>query len=327
MNIFHGIVEIAGQMGILSDALKAKGHYSVGYNTFHSYLGYKDHLVNTDLNQIKANQEDIIHSFDIFHFHYNTTLHENYEDLPYLQSKQKKMIMHHWGNDVRFHDLAKVNNPYAYTGDSPPNEVMHENLTKISKYIKHAIVQDYEVYDYVKDYYEKVHVVPIAIDISKFYPQFPKVDKDKPLILHAPTNPDFKGTTYIENTLAELQKTHAFDYQRIEKMNHDEVIKLYEKADIIVDQVLCGSYGLLSVESMALGKPVITFIRPDLITKFPSVLPIVNANPDNLYNQIKLLLDNPMLRLNVGILGREYAMRVHGHHAVADQLLSIYSQL
>ena len=58
------------------------------------------------------------------------------------------MIMHHWGNDVRFHDLAKVNNPYAYTGDSPPNEVMHENLTKISKYIKHAIVQDYEVYDY-----------------------------------------------------------------------------------------------------------------------------------------------------------------------------------
>lgn len=90
MNIFHGIVEIAGQMGILSDALKAKGHYSVGYNTFHSYLGYKDHLVNTDLNQIKANQEDIINSFDIFHFHYNTTLHENHEDLPYLQSKRKK---------------------------------------------------------------------------------------------------------------------------------------------------------------------------------------------------------------------------------------------
>ena len=56
------------------------------------------------------------------------------------------------------------------------------------------------------------------------------------------------------------------------------------------------------------------------LQNFPSVLPIVNANPDNLYNQIKLLLDNPMLRLNVGILGREYAMRVPGHHAVADQL-------
>ena len=73
---------------------------------------------------------------------------------------------------------------------------------------------------------------------------FQKWIKINPLILHAPTNPDFKGTTYIENTLAELRKTHAFDYQRIEKMNHDEVIKLYEKADIIVDQVLCGSYGL-----------------------------------------------------------------------------------
>ena len=327
MRIFHGTTEIAGQMGILSSALRDRGHYSIGYNTFHSYLGYNDHLINTKVEEIQEKQDKIIDSFDIFHFHYCTTLNEKFKDLPSMQMKQKKMIMHHWGNDVRFHDQAKMKNPFVYTGDSPSNELIDERLTNISKIIKEAIVQDYEVFEYVKDYYEKVHVLPIAIDLSKFTPHFPLLKKEKLLILHAPTNPSFKGTTYIEEVVQELQKIYAFDYKRIEKMNHEDVISLYEKADIIIDQVLCGSYGLLSVESMALGKPVVTYIRPDLVSTFPSDLPIVNANPDTLYDKVKLLLENPALRLNLGILGREYVKKHHDHHVVADQLISIYSQL
>lgn len=327
MNIVHGTTEIAGQMGILSRALKEKGHYSIGYNTFHSYLGYKDHLINTTPEKIKEESNKIIDSFDLFHFHYCTTLDENFQDLPKIKQKNKKMIMHHWGNDVRFHEQAKVNNPYAYTGDSPPNEVIHDRLTKISKYIKQAIVQDYEVYEYVKNYYEKVHVLPIAIDLSTITPKFPSVEKKKPLVLHAPTNPEFKGTVYVEDVIQKLQATHEFEYKRIEKMSNEEALKLYEDADIIIDQILCGSYGLLSVESMALGKPVITFIRPDLVKTFPSELPIVNANPDNLYDQAKLLLENPILRHQLGKLGREYVSNYHNHRVVCEKLLTIYSQL
>lgn len=327
MNIVHGTTEIAGQMGILSRALKEKGHYSIGYNTFHSYLGYKDHLINTTPEKIKEESNKIIDSFDLFHFHYCTTLDENFQDLPKIKQKNKKMIMHHWGNDVRFHEQAKVNNPYAYTGDSPPNEVIHDRLTKISRYIKQAIVQDYEVYEYVENYYEKVHVLPIAIDLSTITPKFPSVEKKKPLVLHAPTNPEFKGTVYVEDVIQKLQATHEFEYKRIEKMSNEEALKLYEDADIIIDQILCGSYGLLSVESMALGKPVITFIRPDLVKTFPTELPIVNANPDNLYDQAKLLLENPILRHQLGKLGREYVSNYHNHRVVCEKLLTIYTQL
>ena len=327
MKILHGTTEIAGQMGILSRALKEKGHYSIGYNTFHSYLGYKDHLINTTPEKIKEESEKIIDSFDLFHFHYCTTLDENFQDLSIIKEKKKKMIMHHWGNDVRFHEQAKINNPYVYTGDSPPNEVMHERLTKISKYIKQAIVQDYEVYEYVKNYYEKVHVLPIAIDVSSITPKFPSIVKKKPLVLHAPTNPEFKGTVYVEDVIQKLQTTHEFEYKRIEKMSNEEALKLYEDADIIIDQILCGSYGLLSVESMALGKPVITFIRPDLLNTFPPELPIVNANPDNLYDQVKLLLENPILRQHLGLLGRKYVTTYHNHPVVCEKLLTIYSQL
>ncbi|WP_202785178.1 hypothetical protein [Heyndrickxia sporothermodurans] len=206
MKIFHGTVEIAGQMGILSDALQKKGHYSIGYNTYFSYLGYEDYLINTNFDYLSEKQEELIEYFDIFHFHYAKTLNPSFEDLPLIQKKHKKMLMHHWGNDVRFHDKAKVNNPYVNTWDSPPNDVIDQVLTKLSAHIKEAIVQDYEVYEYVKDYYDKVHVVPIAINLSQFTPRFPQVTKEKPLILHAPTNPYFKGTAFIENVIEELKE-------------------------------------------------------------------------------------------------------------------------
>lgn len=327
MRIFHGTTEIAGQMGILSSALVDKGHHSLGYNTFHSYLGYKDFLVNTDEQFLEENQTKLIDEYDLFHFHYNTTMCREFSDLEKIHAKQKKMIMHHWGNDVRFHEQAKINNPYAYTGDSPPNETMHDRLTKVTAYISEAIVQDYEVYEYVKNYYKKVHVLPIAIDLKFFKPDFPSKDKKVPLILHAPTNPAFKGTEHVEAAIEKLKEKYEFTYMRIEKMNHDEVIALYKEADIIVDQILCGSYGLLSVESMALGKPVVTFIRPDLVATFPDQLPIVNANPDTVYDQVEQLLKNPELRESLGKQGRKYVESTHCKHVVVDKLLDIYSQI
>ncbi|WP_027417274.1 glycosyltransferase family protein [Aneurinibacillus terranovensis] len=327
MRVFHGIIEIAGQMGILSGAMKKRGHIAVGYNIFHSYLGYQEHLINTVQSEISETSKHIMNFFDIFHFHYNSSLLPNLSDLPRLQEKGKKMIMHHWGNDVRFHGQARENNPYVYTGDSPPDEVMHDRLTRISASIRQAIVQDYEVYPYVTPYYEKVHVVPIAIDIRKFVPAYPTVYKGRPLILHAPTNPLFKGTEFVEKAIERLRKDYTFDYKRIERMSNVEATKLYREADIIVDQILCGSYGLLSVESMALGKPVVTFIRPDLVSQFPPELPIINANPDTVYDQIKMLLDNPHLRHQAGINGRKYVEKYHASDVVAERVLAIYENL
>ncbi|GAA0328781.1 hypothetical protein GCM10008967_19110 [Bacillus carboniphilus] len=327
MRIFHGTTEIAGQMGILSSALNKRGYFAVGYNTFHSYLGYQDNLINTNQEGLHEGYQEILDSFDLFHFHYGTTLCPGFSDLPEIKQRNKKMIMHHWGNDVRFHDLARINNAYVFTGDSPPNEEIHEKLLKITKYIKEAIVQDYEVYDYVKDYYDKVHVLPIAIDLGSFTLKYPKVSKERPLILHAPTNPEFKGTFYVEKTIEKLKENYEFDYIRIEKMKHDDAIKFYRDADIIIDQVLCGSYGLFSVEGMALGKPVLAYIRSDLIPMFPSNLPIVNSNPNNLYEQVKKLLVNPELRVELGKKGRQYVENYHSHDVVVDKLLQIYSNL
>lgn len=327
MKIFHGTIEIAGQMGILCGELKRRGHIASGYNVFHSYLGYKEHLINTNFIELQQSCKHLINFYDLFHFHYNSSILPNLKDLAVIREKGKKVIMHHWGNDVRFHDKARVNNPHVYTGDSPPNEVMHRRLTQVSKYVDEAIVQDYEVYDYVEPYYKKVHVVPIAIDLKPFEPHLPSKDVKRPLVLHAPTNPAFKGTEAVEAAITDLQKTHDFEYRRIERLNHEQAIQLYRAADVIVDQLRCGSYGLLSVEAMALGKPVIAYLRDDVASKFPAELPIINANPYTVEAALRQVLEQPDLRVELGERGRAYAEKYHAKERVVDQLEEIYGNL
>lgn len=312
-------------MGILGAGLKRRGHISVGYNIFQTYLGYQDHIINTTPLELTNTSKQMMSFFDIFHFHYNSSILQNFADLPLIKAKGKKMFMHHWGNDVRFHDKARINNPYVYTGDSPPNSVIHEKLLTASKYIREAIVQDHEVLPYVVPYYEKVHVLPIAIDLAQFTPAFPSPANPRPLILHAPTNPAFKGTAPIEQAIEKLKERYDFRYRRVQQLNHLQAVQLYREADIIIDQILCGSYGLLSVEAMAFGKPVLTYVRDDLVPLFPAELPIINTNPDTIHEKIKELLENPELRYQAGVRGRIYAEKYHARDVVVDKLLSIYS--
>jgi glycosyltransferase involved in cell wall biosynthesis len=78
---------------------------------------------------------------------------------------------------------------------------------------------------------------------------------------------------------------------------------------------------------MALGKPVITYIRPNLLHKLPLDLPIVSANPDNIKEKIQMLLENPSMRRSLGIEGRAFVEKYHAREIVVDKLLAIYTKL
>lgn len=326
MKIIHAPIEIAGQMGILCDALLEQGHQAIGYNYFRTYLGYDEHIVHSDLFEIGQLSNEIIPYFDLFHFHYASTLLPDYKDLELIKQTAKPAVMHHWGNDVRTEAMAGRHNPYVYTGDSPPSETIDARLRQISLYISTAIVQDFEVYPYVKPYYDHVHVLPLAIKLADYQPSYPNPSNKRPLVVHAPTNPEFKGTQVIEEQVRLLQKEIPFDYQRVEWTDHRAAVQRYRQADIVIDQILCGSFGQLSVESMALGKPVLVYIRPDLkhVAEKP---PVCNAHPDNFYVQLKALLLSGELRYERGRQGRQYVERVHDHRKVGQQLLKIYAQL
>lgn len=329
LRVFHSPIEIAGQMGCMVGGLQRFGHVAIGYNTFHTYLQYQNHIVNTDLGTIISAFDATVANYDVFHFHFGASLKLGFADLYQLKAMQKKVVMHHWGNDVRVAWKARTLSPWLQDPCNPyADDVMEQRLREMSAVVDTCIIQDYELYDYIQGYYKTIHILPLMFDVLNTIPAYPSVDVSIPLVVHAPTLPTFKGTSYIESTLDRLRADgYQFNYTRIERMDHATALSLYRQADLVIDQVSVGSYGTFAVEAMALGKPVVAHIRPDIAAKFPLTLPIIQADPSNLYAYVAAYLVNPDLRYVQGRLSRTYVEQYHDISAVMPQLISIYHSL
>ncbi len=117
----------------------------------------------------------------------------------------------------------------------------------------------------------------------------------------------------------------------VEGLHHDEARRLYERADIVVDQLNAGWYGLFAIEAMALGKPVVTFLHDEAVARteeaFGVRVPIVSATADTLVERLRPLVESADERRRIGAESRAYVERVHDADALADRLLAIYSGL
>ena len=149
-----------------------------------------------------------------------------------------------------------------------------------------------------------------------------------PLVVHAPTKRNLKGTEAIIEAVKQLKSNNfSFDFRLIEGMNHQQTMEQLAAADIVIDQLRIGSYGYLSSEAMAFGKPVICYIREDLKAKYPKELPIIHANPDTITTVLGELIIHPERWRDLGLRGRAYVQQYHHTQKVMDQYLSIYDQL
>ena len=71
------------------------------------------------------------------------------------------------------------------------------------------------------------------------------------------------GTEFVIEACSQL----PVELDLVEGVPHEQARKRYAKADIIIDQLLVGWHGVFALEAMALGKPVITYLKPDVIEK------------------------------------------------------------
>ncbi|MCR6107291.1 glycosyltransferase family 4 protein [Salipaludibacillus agaradhaerens] len=324
-------MEIANQMYTISKGLQHHAISSKTLNYFHNYLNYSSEF-EIDWRSFRTTEKlklyllnHLIPENDLFHFHFATSLYRDNYDLTLIKNLNKPVIMHHWGSDVRQLSKALEINPYAKVKIATPSSI-DKHLRFISNHISHCIVPDDELRRYVEDYYEHVHIIPSMIDLEA-YTFNPLQKSEKPLIVHAPTHPEIKGTSYIVKAIEQLKPHYSFKFELVEKVSHIEAKKMYEKADIIIDQLHIGSYGLFSIEGMAMGKPVICYISDYMLEKYPSELPIIPATPDNIQDKLEELLKNKDVLPEIGLRSRKYAQKYHDYKKNSANIIDIYKSI
>ena len=238
---------------------------------------------------------------DVFHFYFGLTLVPRSLQFPLLRLLGKKSVMHYLGSDIR--------------GKTPAD-------LAFGKKAGAEIIGSYDAIRWVPE----AEFVPPGIDVFRIEPA-PPTDRKRPVILHAPSSRRRKGT---DEVIAACEGLDA-DLLLVEGLHHDEAFERYREADLVVDQLNAGWYGLFAIECMALGKPVVSFLHDEAVERTERELgervPIVRATKDDLRARLEPLVASAAERRRIGAESRAYVERVHDLERVADRLLHLYSRL
>lgn len=260
-----------------------------------------------------------------------------HSDLVLLKALGKKIVVTYQGDDARQGDYCKSHYQVTAANHVGGDYYSHESdahkrrlIEKVSRYADRIYALNPDLLHILPD---GSQFLPYAnVDINEIRPVRCN-ENEKRLVIHAPTHRGVKGTEFILAAVEKLQhEGFDFDFQLIEGLSHSEALTLYVRADLLIDQLLIGWYGGLAVELMAMGKPVICYIREDDLCYLPDQmrrdLPIINACPDNIYAVLKKqLLAEEIQMQEIGKRSRSYVEAWHDPLKVARQLKTDYEYL
>ena len=257
-------------------------------------------LARQQLAQWRAFARLLPHT-DVFHFYFGLTLVPKSLQFPLLHAARKKSVFHYLGSDIRGKSTAEL--AYGKRADA-------------------QIVGSFDAQRWVPE----AEMIPPGLDLRPFTPILP-TDRERPIVVHAPSNRIKKGTEYVVAACEQLPV--ALDI--VEGLEHEEARKRYERADIVVDQLNAGWHGVFALEAMALGKPVVVNLKPEVVERaeraYGTKVPLVAATKESLVDALRPLVESPSLRREIGAASRAYVERVHDIDRIADRLLDVYARL
>lgn len=276
--------------------------------------------------------EKLSEGYEIFHFWNRSFFYRgdygNFAgfDIPFIKARGRKIVYRFSGFDVRLPHLDLEYNPYSpfrYGYVLPyPEERVRGYHSFLAEYVDTFLVQDPELGQFRPD----AGIIPRTLDLSQ-WPVAETPSNDVPLVVHAPTNPIVKGTPFVMQAVESLQRKGVrFEFKVIENMSHEEAKGWFRMADIVVDQLLIGATGVLTLENWALGKCVLVNLRKDLFEPFYETdsLPCVNANPDTIEDSLHWAIEHPQERVEIGRSARLLVEKFHNVKNVTPKLVDVY---
>lgn len=198
----------------------------------------------------------------------------------------------------------------------------------------------------------KVNNIPYGVDVGKFTPA-PLKKKDN-LILFVGAFEERKGIHILLDSLWYLKKRielvmagpirdvkyfkkiqryldginkkgfHSIKYLR--QVDDKELVDLYQKATIFVCPSIMEEFGIVIIEALACGTPVVASKIggiPYVVKQFENGILVDNEDPLELSEKINLLLNDGEMRNRMATNGREYVLEKFSSVKIADRIEDI----
>ncbi|MEX2190682.1 MAG: glycosyltransferase [Bacteroidota bacterium] len=246
----------------------------------------------------EAIERHALHNFDIIHYDGGLDFFRDAHIAREWKSKGKKIVCHYMGSDLRVRGVHPV-----------LDSLSDLNLTNESD---HLLL------------HPNIHYVFIPFDTAEF--SLRQSENGKLRIIHSPSNRHLKGTRFILPVMEQLKQQRDVEFVLAENMPHEELLALKMTCDVAIEQVgnLGGTgYGRNSLETLAMGIPTITEMTPDYTTWLPEN-PFILATPETLLEKLLHVIDDPELRRDKRVRGREWVEKYHSYETVHQRLQALY---
>jgi len=281
--------------------------------------------------QVIARYARIIAWADVVHWYSASRLLPRELDFRILRMFDRPRVVEWMGSDIRRPSVELADNPVFARAVADPALADLWSDGRSSEFQRQFHVAGFlpvcatGMLQYVEEeYLGELCAVDRALPLDDYEPSYPRADRSVPLIVHAPSHMLTKGTVAVLRAIDRLAGQLSFDVDLVHGVPRAEALRRMQRCDIFIDQLIVGDFGMAALEAMALGKPVVAYVKPSLRERYPSELPVVDATPESLESVLRSLLTDPAKRTELGRLGRRFVEEHADARSRAVRLTEVY---
>jgi len=255
-----------------------------------------------------------------------------------LKIARVKIVVMPYGSDVQYMQFSKnLYFKHCYSKDYPHflkyNASILGNIHRWTKW-GDWIIAGCEWVDYMY-YWDSLMISHFSIDTTYWTPSSISKERSVFRILHAPNHKNIKGTFALQKAVNKLIND-GFNIELVilQGVPNNKIREEMDNVDLVADQFVIGWYAMFAIEAMSMKKPVLCYIREDLLELYiksnlleEGELPIIQCNILEIEEKIRWATTHiDDLRL-IGERGRAFVQKHHSLESIGGKFTNYLNSI
>jgi hypothetical protein len=269
----------------------------------------------------------VVATYEIIHSHFMVSLSYSGWEIPLLKKMGRKLVIHYRGCEVRdweknqkLHPSMNICQNCDYNRSICTSQRIRHQRELSEKYGDLFFVTTPDLKDFI----------PHSVHLPFFSPPTVKPRKQSVRfkIVHATNHPGIEGTESIIKAVENLQsKGYDIEFKNLKDVPYDDILNELADASLSIGKLKMGYYANFQIESMTMGVPAITFIRPEYLTEELKNSGLILTTLDKIEETIEFYFNNRDQLAIKQRKARESILKLHDNKAIGQQMIEYYDNL
>lgn len=278
----------------------------------------------------------VARKYEILHLHFMLGISRIGWELPHLKRLGRKIVVHYRGCEIRnrerntaLHPKSNICQDCDYNAVPCTDPGILRMRANAQRYGDLFLVTTPDLKDFAPDAVHLPFFLPPAEALPTRAQAYIPSSPGRPFtIVHVTNHPGIEGTRYISQVMDRLQKKgFPIHFVFRKGISFQQTLELYATADLAIGKMKMGYYANSQIETLALGIPTITYVRPEFVTPEIEKSGLILSSLDDLEDTLEHYLTHPEALQAKRRAAAASVGRLHDNSILAAKLIAMYQSL